>query len=146
VTAVAPADPATWLLAQVTEQELQAFVVRTARLLGWRVFHPKFSLGSDSGYPDLTLIHPELQRAVWMELKREGRWPTRTRLVNGRWRQGQDSWLLTLLEAGQEAYLIWPSDRRDALELLGAEGPRPDMPCLARLRDFLREGVDDERG
>jgi hypothetical protein len=137
VSAAAPADSATWLLAQVTEQELQAFVVRTARLLGWRVFHPKFSIGSDSGYPDLTLISPDQQRAVWMELKREGRWPTRTRVVNGRLRHGQDAWLLQLLEAGQEAYLIWPSDRDDAVTIL-QYGPRLDMPCLRRLRDFLR--------
>jgi len=84
MTALAPADPATWLLAQVSEAELQAFVRRTARLLGWRVHHEKYSIGSDSGYPDLTLLHPGQGRTVWMELKREGKWPTRRRKVNGR--------------------------------------------------------------
>jgi hypothetical protein len=140
VTAAAPADPATWLLAQVTEQELQAFVRRTARLLGWRVHHEKYSIGSDSGYPDLTLLHPGQGRTVWMELKREGKWPTRRRKVNGRWRDGQDGWLLDLLEAGNETYLVWPCDRQDVAELLQF-GPREDMPCLGRLRTFLREGL-----
>jgi VRR-NUC domain len=140
VTAVAPADSATWLLAQVSEAELQAFVVRTARLLGWRVFHPKFSIGSDSGWPDLTLVSPEQQRVVFAELKREGRWPTRTRLVNGRLRQGQAAWLETLMEAGQEVYLWWPSDRDDVATILQV-GDDPDMPCLVRLRDFLREAA-----
>ena len=141
MTAVAPADSATWLLAQVSEADLQAFVVRTARLLGYRVFHPRFSIGSDSGWPDLTLVSPEQQRVVFAELKREGRKPTRTRLVNGRLRQGQDAWLATLAEAGQEVYWWMPSDRADLVEILQF-GPRVDMPCLRRLRDFLREGAD----
>ena len=137
MTAAAPADAATWLLAQVTEAELQAFVVRTARMLGWLVHHEKYSIGSDSGYPDLTLISPDNQRAVWMELKREGRWPTRTRAVNGRRRVGQTIWLEALTEAGQEVYLVWPSSRQEVVELLQV-GPREDMLCRRRLRDFLR--------
>jgi len=136
MTVLAPADAATWLLSQVSEAELQAFVVRTARLLGWRVFHPKFSIGSDAGWPDLCAVHPEQRRVLWMELKREGRWPTRTRVVNGRIRQGQDAWLATLIEAGQEAYLVWPSDRDDVVTLLRV-GDHPDVPCLRRLRAFL---------
>jgi hypothetical protein len=142
VTAAAPADSATWLLAQVTEAELQAFVVRTARLLGWRVFHSRYSIGSDAGWPDLCAVHPQQQRVLWMELKREGRWPTRTRLVNGRLRQGQDAWLSTLTEAGQEAYLVWPSSRDEVAELL-QYGPRRDMACLNRLQAFL---ADDGHG
>jgi hypothetical protein len=141
VTVAVPADSATWLLAQVSEQELQAFVVRTARMLGYRVFHPRFSLGSDTGWPDLAMCSPEQQRMVFAELKREGRKPTRTRLVNGRLRQGQDSWLRTLAEAGQEVYWWAPSDRSDLVEILQS-GPRPDMPCLRRLRDFLKDDPD----
>jgi hypothetical protein len=34
-----------------------------------------------------------------------------------------------------------PSDRADLVKIL-QHGPRPDMPCLARLRDFLKEGTD----
>jgi hypothetical protein len=138
MTAVAPADSATWLLAQVSEADLQAFVVRTARLLGYRVFHPRFSIGSDSGWPDLTLVSPEQQRVVFAELKREGRKPTRTRLVNGRLRQGQDAWLATLAEAGQEVYWWYPSCRDEIVTIL-QEGPRPDMECIRRLREFLAE-------
>lgn len=142
MTALAPADAATWLLSQVSEAELQAFVVKTARLLGWRVFHPKFSIGSDAGWPDLCAVHPEQQRVLWMELKREGRWPTRTRLVNGRLRQGQDAWLATLMEAGQEVYLVYPSDRDDVVTIFQV-GDHPDMPCLQRLQAFL---ADDGHG
>ena len=60
--------------------------------------------------------------------------------MNGRLRQGQDSWLRTLAEAGQEVYWWMPSDRADLVEIL-QHGPRPDMPCRARLRDFLREAT-----
>jgi hypothetical protein len=137
MTALAPADAATWLLSQVSEAELQTFVVKTARLLGWRVFHPKFSIGSDAGWPDLCAAQPEQRRLVFMELKREGKWPTRTRVVGGRLRQGQSAWLETLVDAGQETYLVWPSDRGDVPELL-QHGPRPGMRCLARLLGFLR--------
>jgi hypothetical protein len=142
MTALAPADAATWLLSQVSEAELQTFVCKTARLLGWRVFHPRFSVGSDAGWPDLCAVHPEQQRVLWMELKREGRWPTRTRLVNGRLRQGQDAWLSTLMEAGQEVYLVYPSDRDDVVTILQV-GDHPDMPCLTRLKAFL---ADDGHG
>ena len=139
MTAAAPADPATWLLAQVSEAELQAHVERLARLLGWEVFHNRYSLGSDSGWPDLCCVHPEQQRVVYMELKREGKWPTRTRVVNGRTRKGQARWLAVLLRAGQEVYLVWPADRLEVAELLQV-GPREDMACRGRLRTFLREG------
>lgn len=141
MSAVAPPDVATRLLAQISEAELQAFVVKTARLLGWRVFHPKFSIGSDAGWPDLCAVHPEMKRVLWMELKREGRWPTRTRLVNGRLRQGQDAWLSTLTDAGQEAYLVWPSDRADVAEILQT-WPLRQFPCRERLWAFLADGPD----
>jgi hypothetical protein len=42
------------------EKEFQAQIKRTAKQLGWLVFH--------SGYPDLTLIH-EHYIPLWMELK-----------------------------------------------------------------------------
>ena len=53
----------------MTEKQLQAAVVRLARLLGWRAFHQYDSRRSEPGWPDLVLIRRE--RLVFAELKAE---------------------------------------------------------------------------
>jgi hypothetical protein len=50
------------------EKELQAQIKKTAKDLGWKVFHSGYAPGADRGYPDLTLIH-EFYIPIWMELK-----------------------------------------------------------------------------
>jgi hypothetical protein len=79
----------------VAERDLQAEVITLARTLGWGVtksqaerlaadakaygipalpldgliFHPRYSLGSEPGWPDLTLIRRSDRRLVFAELK-----------------------------------------------------------------------------
>lgn len=81
----------------VSERELQAAVIDLARSLGWGVtkpaaermaeearsyglepppldgliYHPRYSLGSEPGWPDLTLIRRRDRRLVFAELKTE---------------------------------------------------------------------------
>ncbi len=81
----------------ITEKDFQAAVIRMARSLGWGVtqsmakgiaqeaenygipkppldgliFHPHYSLGSEPGWPDLTLIRRRDRRLIFAELKAE---------------------------------------------------------------------------
>jgi hypothetical protein len=88
----------------ITEAELQRAVIDLARSLGWGttlsarkalvaecaelnvepppldglIYHPRYSLGSEPGWPDLTLIRRRDRRLVFAELKAEkGRESTR---------------------------------------------------------------------
>lgn len=80
-----------------TERELQRWIIDQARSLGWGValsarkamlaeaaayrvvpppldglvFHPQYSLGSEPGWPDLTLIRRRDRRLIFAELKAE---------------------------------------------------------------------------
>lgn len=127
----------------IRESDLQAEVIRLARSLGWGVsqsaakamraeaeqygvdvppidglvFHPRYSLGSEPGWPDLVLIRRRDRRLVFAELKTEkGRLSTRQcevfdllrelvqdpRMV----REAADTWLLTTIQV-----VLWrPSD------------------------------------
>jgi len=84
-------------LRAMTEAKLQAEVIRQARDLGWGVtlsarkamlaeaaqygvgappldglvFHPRYSLGSEPGFPDLTLVRRRDRRLIFAELKSE---------------------------------------------------------------------------
>ena len=84
-------------LATITEAQLQAAVIDLARSLGYGatlssrkaelaelatygvepdpltglVYHPRYSLGSEPGWPDLTLIRRRDRRLVFAELKSE---------------------------------------------------------------------------
>lgn len=85
------------LAADVNEGEFQRVVIDLARGLGWGItvsaqkaiaaeaagynvpepeldgliFHPRYSLGSESGWPDLTLIRRRDRRLIFAELKAE---------------------------------------------------------------------------
>lgn len=128
-----------------SEDTLLSYVRNTARMCGWLIYHTKFSLKADAGFPDLCLVGaPPRQdgRLIFAELKREGRWPTEGRLSAGaapHWINGQREWLLALSDTPAEVYLWWPSDSKDIATVL-ADGPGTLMPCVQRTRDYLREG------
>lgn len=107
----------------ITEAQFQRAILDMARVLGWTYFHPRYSIGSDAGYPDLTMLHP-VHGALWLELK--------TR--RGRISEAQRDWIDCLTDAGQRAYIVYP-DQFDVIEALlrgekavagGAEAPRDD--------------------
>lgn len=98
--------PMSATLPPITEASFQKTVIGMARVLKWTCFHPRYSIGSDAGYPDLTLIHPT-HGALWLELK--------TR--RGRISEAQRDWIDRLTDAGQRAYIVYP-DQFDVIEAL----------------------------
>jgi hypothetical protein len=59
----------------MTEGELQRAVIDLADLYGWRWYHVHDSRRSNPGFPDLVLVRRG--RCLFLELKREGKGPTR---------------------------------------------------------------------
>ena len=134
------------LLGHVTEAQLQAYVEQVARLYGYLVMHQRYAIKSESGFPDLTMVSAARKRTLFVELKREGKWPTVGRLARtpaSRWVTGQDEWLGDLLAAGNEVYLWWPSDRQDLVTVLDT-GPVAGMPCVGRLPEYLARNARRE--
>lgn len=80
----------------MTEAQLQAAVVASAKRRGWLVYHTHDSRRSEAGYPDLHLIHPGAKRSLFRELKRG----------NGRVSDAQQTWLDALTAAGCDA-AVW---------------------------------------
>lgn len=81
-----------------TEKAFQAQVVGLAKLRGWSVFHPLHSIGSEPGWPDLTLVRG--RRLVFAELKSQ----------TGRTTAAQDRWLAELAATEAEVFLWRPAD------------------------------------
>jgi hypothetical protein len=81
-----------------SEASWQQQVYDAARLLGWRAYHTRTSIGSAAGFPDLILVRRP--RVVVAELKREDRDPT----------ADQSAWLDDFRACGIEAYVWKPSD------------------------------------
>lgn len=96
------------------ESAFQAAVIGYAKTAGWLVFHVSDSrkevarqgvrvLVGDQlakGYPDLTLVHPDLGRFLVRELKS----------TNGRLTPAQKQWLACLRGAGIDAAVWRPQD------------------------------------
>jgi hypothetical protein len=83
----------------MTEAQWQDQVIDLARLMGYEnIFHPKYSIQSASGFPDLVLLKGP--RLIHIELKSETGQPSAE----------QYFWLYELQMGGHEAYLLRPSD------------------------------------
>lgn len=119
-----------------SEDDLLGYVRSTAAQTGWLFYHPTFSIKGPSGFPDVVLVHQGSGDVVIAELKREGLWPTVDRFSKGHFLRGQTTWLSALRLGPVQPYLWWPSDARDIAEILTA-GPRPTMPCIRRLAEWL---------
>lgn len=129
-----------------TETTLLNYCRRTAKMLGWLVYHTKYSLKSDAGFPDLILVgdgeRRQDGRVIAAELKKQGLWPTEGRLSTGavpHWINGQREWLKALAVTPVETYLWWPSDAQDIAFILN-DGATLDMECVRRTDAYLREG------
>jgi hypothetical protein len=84
----------------MTEKGLMANVTKLLGLLGYLTYHTHFSFRSNPGFPDIVAVHPIQKRTIWIELKRE----------KGKVSDDQAYWIETLKKAGNEVYVIRPSD------------------------------------
>lgn len=129
-----------------SEDTLQSYVLRTARLCGWLAYHTRFSIKSAAGFPDLVLVKES--RLIFAELKRQGLWPTEGRLSKGavpHWLNGQREWLLALSETPAEVYLWWPSDSHDISVILSQDARPADatMECVTRTKEYLGDAAGE---
>lgn len=83
------------------EADLQSQVIAIAKTFGWLCFHPRNMLGSEAGWPDLTMVRNG--RLIFAELKREA----------GKTTPAQDKWLAELKTTGADTFLWRPSDLID---------------------------------
>lgn len=90
----------------LSEAAWQKLVRRWARDMGWIVYHTRYSIGADRGFPDLVLLRPP--RLMFVELKSN----------KGKLRPEQEEWLDNLRACGIEAYVWRPKDETIALAVL----------------------------
>ena len=86
----------------MTEKELQANIVKLARLLGYLVYHTYDSRKSEPGFPDLVMVRWGDHRLIFAELKS----------AKGKVTDPQRRWLehLGLVCMEVEAYVWRPED------------------------------------
>jgi hypothetical protein len=89
--------------ASMTEADLQARVIRLAKITGWRYYHTHDSRRSVGGFPDLVLVHPRQRRILYRELKRR----------TGRVSPEQTAWIAALAAAGADVRVWRPMDLLD---------------------------------
>lgn len=103
---------------RITERQWQGTVLEAARLFGWRAYHTFDSRRSESGFPDLVLVHPR-RGILFRELKTD----------KGRTSKSQERWIAELNGAGGNASVWRPADWPTVeAELRGgytAPNPRP---------------------
>jgi hypothetical protein len=87
----------------VSEKEWQAWVIEYAKLRGWWVMHILRPIGTQAGWPDLTLLRG--REAIYAELKRQ----------DGKLSLVQKQVLAMLECAGQRVY-VWRPDQRDLVQ------------------------------
>ncbi len=92
----------------MTEKQLHEAIVGEATVAGWRHFHPFDMRRSDTGWPDLFLVHPESGRRLAIEVKK----------ADGVVSAKQKEWLADLALCGIPAVVIRPQDRDYVRELL----------------------------
>lgn len=85
----------------VSEKAFMQAVVRFAREHSWYAYHTHDSRRSLPGYPDLTLVHPTRQVALWAELKVPG----------GDLTLQQERWLTALSQVRETAAFMWTPDQ-----------------------------------
>ena len=95
------------------EKALQKEIVDIARGQGWRVLHDFHPFMSDSGFPDLHMVHPVEKKVLIAELKAEGKNPREDQVE-----------VLACYEAMGVPVFIWrPSDLPKIPEILASIAP-----------------------
>lgn len=119
------------------EEELDNHIRRTALLCGYFAYHTRWSVKSESGFPDWVLLKPP--RLLVVEAKRQGLWPTLPKPGRGgRWRIGQTEWLARWARLPQaEVFVWWPSDSLGDIARILQAGATPEMACVRRIRAIL---------
>ena len=83
----------------MTEKQLQAAVMRMARLRGWLAYHTYDSRRSEPGFPDLVMVRHS--RLLFVELKSE----------RGKLTEAQHGWRNALVQVYEVEVHVWrPSD------------------------------------
>lgn len=101
-----------------SEKMFQRTVVEIASIMGYtEAYHTTFSLGSESGFPDLSLFNPMDGGAVFFECKVKKNRPT----------DRQRMWLYNLRCAGFHAYMVHPDFIEKAIDVLRDVYPHPEI-------------------
>lgn len=126
-------------LSGLNEKRFQAVVVEVAGILGYTAtYHTTFSLGSESGFPDLALFNPTQGGAVFLEVKAGKNRPTAK----------QRMWLYDLRCAGFHAYVAhasWIEVIVDVLKgrypppVVGVGEPHPVLRDICFPPEFIKE-------
>lgn len=84
----------------MSERQLQDQIIELAKRMGFIVYHTHDSRRSESGFPDLVLVHPKQRRVMWRELKSE----------TGTTTPEQKVWISTLSLVGADVDVWRPRD------------------------------------
>jgi hypothetical protein len=123
-----------------TEAECQRTIVAAAKLGGWLVYHNRPAqagsgrwttpLQGHAGFPDLILVHAEMRRILFVELKRH---PAKVK-------PEQLAWGTALTAAGADWRVIWVPEQQDEFCQYLAEAataPRSHVRTVARSQPAL---------
>lgn len=108
----------------INEKDFQQTLIEAARAWGWLVGFTHDSRHSETGEPDLRMVHRHQRRVVFIEVKtdkgrvRKGRWNKKAT----RWLPGQDEWAETLMCCPGVEYYLWrPTDWPEIELVLGTK-------------------------
>lgn len=110
--------------AKFAEKDFRKQVTTLAKALGWRVALASIPQGFTRGFPDLILVHPQLRRIVFVELK-----------VNAKLTDEQAQWLCVLQQAGGECYVWTPQDWDMIVHVLRGERQENEVPLPSNKPD-----------
>lgn len=106
---------------RLTEKQFSRQIKDMASALGWtRIYHTTYSLGSDPGYPDLTISGKRGCGTVFIEVK-GGTGKSKVSLE-------QEQYCRDIQVGGTHAYIAFPKDVRAVEALLRGELPLPEHP------------------
>ena len=95
-------------LPPMTEAKWQQQVINLAKVYGFRVYHTRYSIGSDAGWPDITLVKSG-RKPIFLELKSE----------RGNASLDQLIWIAALNDTGHAVAMVAkPSDWDTVVSLL----------------------------